>query len=300
MFEIVTFAKNRSEDLQSALSSWFPSATHPGGFAWELATDQLPAEIRVALRKGAVVGWAAFSSDEVRLECAPDEAEAPVLLLDWLLETAGEDPFILVSFADRPLVHRALASSGFAPAPEATPPAGLFHSAVDAQPAIPKGYRIRPMGTGEVPARVEAHRRAWKPVNMSYPADQLQAIDPDAESRFTLDVLRQMQQLRLYDQELDLVVEAPNGSLAGCCTVWLDPVSGWAEIEPLGIVPEHRRKSLAQVLVLEACGLVARRGGRQVFINSAPWPNYSAPWHAYLRAGFTPMERGIQMSNAVR
>lgn len=101
---------------------------------------------------------------------------------------------------------------------------------------------------------------------------------------------------RLYIRDLDLLIEAPDGSPAGCCTVWLDPANGWAEIEPLGIVPEHRNRGLAQALALDACRRVAHHGGHSVFINTAPLPYYRAPWDAYLKAGFTPMGRGIRMS----
>ncbi|MET3801843.1 GNAT superfamily N-acetyltransferase [Clavibacter michiganensis] len=104
-----------------------------------------------------------------------------------------------------------------------------------------------------------------------------------------------MRTAAVYRRDLDLVVEAPDGSLAGTCTAWLDPASGWAELEPLGIVPAHRRRGLAQTLALDVCRRVGELGGHDVLIDASPLPYYRAPWDAYVAAGFTPMERGTRM-----
>lgn len=237
-------------DVQRALSAWFPASTHPGGLAWEAATDQLPERLAVVSSVGDVVGWAACSSDDARVECHPDDTATTDLLTAWLLDTGAR---------------------------------------------APTGYRICPVADGEDTLRLEAHRKAWKPAAMPYSDDILSQIDPHAESRLDEAGLARMQASRLYRRDLDLVIEAPDGSLAGNCTVWLDPASGWAELEPLGIVPEHRRRGLAQVLALDVCRRVGEHGGGAVFINSAPFPSYPAPYYAYVKAGFTPMNRGARM-----
>ena len=65
-----------------------------------------------------------------------------------------------------------------------------------------------------------------------------------------------------------------------------------AEIEPLGIVPDHRRRGLAGALCHGAAERVAARGGRQVYINGAPGTDYPAPAAAYLAAGFRTVRQG--------
>lgn len=80
---------------------------------------------------------------------------------------------------------------------------------------------------------------------------------------------------------------APDGSLAGCCSVWLDPVSGWAELEPPGIVPSHRDLGLAR----EACHITVELGGHSVFINPAPL-SYIAPLGRLPQGGLRLHERG--------
>jgi GNAT superfamily N-acetyltransferase len=80
--------------------------------------------------------------------------------------------------------------------------------------------------------------------------------------------------------------------LAACCIVWWDPAIGVAEVEPLGVVPAHRRLGLAGVLCMEAAARVEARGGHTVYINSSPDPAYPAPNAAYAAAGFRLVERG--------
>ena len=107
----------------------------------------------------------------------------------------------------------------------------------------PEGYRIRCMRIGEEAARVGVHRRAWRPASLPWPPEvDVSGISPAATRRFTAEHFQLLRRTWLYRQDLDLVVEAPDGALAGCCTVWWDPKVGCAEVEPLGVVPRYRRK----------------------------------------------------------
>jgi len=54
-----------------------------------------------------------------------------------------------------------------------------------------------------------------------------------------------------YNDELDLVVEAPDGSFAAFVTVRIDPVTKMAELEPVGTHPDHRGKGLAKAVCAE-------------------------------------------------
>ncbi len=56
---------------------------------------------------------------------------------------------------------------------------------------------------------------------------------------------------QFYIAELDLIAVAPDGTFAGLVTVRIDNVSKLAEIEPLGIHPDHRRLGLANALMSE-------------------------------------------------
>lgn len=282
--------------VQRSLSDMFPASTHPGGLAWEISTGQLPEHLVIAHSSTGVTGWAAFSADDTRLECAPEDDATTAALASWLFEAAAGSQFSIAVHREQHALQQHLISRGFVA--EELALAGLSHPAESAGAHAPSGYRIRPMEDGEQDRRIETHRRAWKPAELPFTDGSGGDIDPNAESRFSSSSLEILQTAPLYRRELDLVVEAPDGSLAGCCTVWLDPVSGWAELEPLGIVATHRGRGLAQALALEACRLTGELGGHSVFINSAPLPYYRAPWDAYRKAGFTPMNRGTRMTQA--
>ncbi|WP_052129219.1 GNAT family N-acetyltransferase [Clavibacter michiganensis] len=284
-------------DIGRALSAWFPASTHPGGFAWEASTGQLPERMAMVRdAAGALIGWAGFSADDARVECAPGDDATTDLLAAWVLDAAGDARASVAVHRGQDRLRGILAARGFVD--EAVPLAGLRHPARDTGARPPAGYRIRPVADGEEQAKVETHRRAWKPVELPFTDGSGDGIDPDAESRFDADGYAAMRAADVYRRDLDLVIEAPDGSLAGTCTAWLDPASGWAELEPLGIVPAHRRRGLAQILALDVCRRVGELGGHDVFINASPLPYYRAPWDAYVAAGFTPMERGARMRSA--
>ena len=75
---------------------------------------------------------------------------------------------------------------------------------------------------------------------------------------------------------------------------WRPVTMPWpAEIEPLGVVPEHRRIGLASALCLQVAAQVAAHGGDLVYINTGPNPDYPAPAATYVTVGFevTPRDR---------
>jgi GNAT superfamily N-acetyltransferase len=71
-----------------------------------------------------------------------------------------------------------------------------------------------------------------------------------------------------YRPELDLYVVAPDGEFASFCIAWWDARNRIASLEPVGTVPEHRRKGLARAVVLEAIRRVAALGAEEVFVGS--------------------------------
>ena len=54
-----------------------------------------------------------------------------------------------------------------------------------------------------------------------------------------------------YNDELDLVVEAPDGSFGAFVTVRIDPTTKMTELEPVGTHPDHRGKGLAKAVCAE-------------------------------------------------
>lgn len=288
----------RPEDTRAlellARRSW-PMGTHPGGLGWQSATEDMPRPMAVAERDGEVVAWAGVTGanaisehTRITLEGAATDPEAGAALLEWALARTEGETHLPIFHGDEEL--RSLAEkAGFAH--EGALDTWMRRAATEESPSLPEGYVVRPVREGEEEARVECHRLAWKPADLPWP-ESVGPVDPSLNSRFSLAYYDATRASLLYDPELDLVVQAPDGSLAACCVVWLDAESGTSEVEPLGVVPAHRRRGLAAALVLEACSLTARRGGDRVFINTAPNPLYPAPARTYAKVGFEEVDRG--------
>lgn len=288
----------RPEDARAlellARRSW-PTGTHPGGLGWQLATEDMPRPMAVAERDGEVVAWAGVTGanaisehTRITLEGAAADPEAGAALLEWASARTEGETHLPVFHGDEEL--RSLAEkAGFAH--EGALDTWMRRAATEESPPLPAGYVIRPVREGEEDARVECHRLAWKPADLPWP-ESVGTVDPSLNSRFSRAYYESARASLLYDPELDLVVQAPDGSPAAGCVVWFDEENGASEVEPLGVVPAHRRRGLAAALVLEACSLTARRGGDRVFINTAPNPLYPAPAKTYAKVGFEEVDRG--------
>jgi ribosomal protein S18 acetylase RimI-like enzyme len=243
------------------------------------------------VRGGRVVGWAGVARGDIGVHGATADAAAGRRLLQWALRAAGDrDLRIPVAHGDDALAAL-VAEAGFAP-DSADPVTGMFRAAAGDAPVWPEGYGVRAARPDEDGDRVAVHRAAWRPADMPWAPHVLDRVDPAATSGFTPDRLARVRRALLFDPDLDLVVAAPDGSLAACATVWWDPRSGCAELEPVGVVPAHRRRGLAAALARQACVEVARRGGREVFVNTWHMDEYPAPAAAYRSAGFGVVERG--------
>lgn len=114
---------------------------------------------------------------------------------------------------------------------------------------IAPGYRVRSLGgVDELPARSWASWRAFHP------------DEPD-EAYQGWEWYLNIQRCPLYRRDLDIVAEAPDGSIAGFCTVWYDDVTRAGYFEPVGIMPEHQRRGLGRAVMVEALRRLERLGG---------------------------------------
>jgi GNAT superfamily N-acetyltransferase len=276
--------------VQRLASRLWPHGSHPGGLGWEAATDQLPAE-KVLAEDDAIVGWAGVTGGELIVQADPASRAVAAALLDWAIAAAREVDLTVQVPDGAEMLRTVVTEAGFVLRPDTEPLVGMFRRASREGPRLPGGYRVRGIGDAEATERVRVHRAAWRPATMPWPAGTA-PVSADATSRFTAAHFEQVRRTWLYDPALDLVIEAPDGSLAACCTAWWDPAISCAEIEPLGVVPEHRRKGLASALCMEVAAQIAARGGDQVFINVGPRRDYPAPAATYVTVGFAAIPRG--------
>lgn len=276
-------------ELAAVARRRWPLGRHPGGLGWEVATDQLPEVVEVFRTGDELDGWAGIERPgSLVVEADPGAVGAA---LGRAIE-AAEGPVLQVHVAER---DEAMASAAAAAGFVATSPwYGMWRSAsvADRPTEVAGGCVVRAVRADERDARIEVHRRAWRPADLPWHPDHRPPTSPDATSGFDEARFARVEAQPLYDRALDLVVESPGGELVACCTAWLDPELGVAEIEPLGVVPTHRRIGLAGALCLEVSARVAERGGREVFINSGPRVEYPANGGAYAKAGFEARVRG--------
>jgi ribosomal protein S18 acetylase RimI-like enzyme len=139
---------------------------------------------------------------------------------------------------------------------------------------LPAGYRLRSLGEEpELPARSWASWRAFHP----------SAPDSEYEGR---EWYRNIQRAPLYRRDLDLVAVAPDGEIAGFCTLWYDDYTRSGSYEPVGVRPEHQRRGLGKALMLEGLRRLQRLGATNAFVSS-----YEPAAHAlYASAGFAEFD----------
>lgn len=134
-------------------------------------------------------------------------------------------------------------------------------------PALPAGFTLRTLrGMDEVAAYAELHRAAFESTSMT------------PEWRATT------LQMPTYRPELDLVIEAPDGGLAGFCVGWLESARQLAQIEPIGVHPRFQQHGLARVLLLEILHRFKQHGARKAIVETDM--DRSPARHAYGAAGF--------------
>jgi GNAT superfamily N-acetyltransferase len=287
--------------MQRLASRCWPRGLHPGGLGWSQATHQLADEIAlIEGPDGELQGWAGVSQPgSLSLQVAADRPEARAELIEWLVGTA-QGPEMSVDVYDDETLQE-FVQRGFV---LTSPPFGYYRmgqpglgvAVDDVSRTALNGYVIRNVQSGESDERVAVHRAAWRPADLPFHPDHQPSLDESPSSSFTLDSYRQVQRAALYDISFDLVAIARDGSFAGCCIGWFDPATGWAEIEPLGVVPAHRRRGLALALCAETARRVAHSGGHHLFINTGPSAMYPAPYEAYQKAGFTPFIRSTTLN----
>jgi len=118
---------------------------------------------------------------------------------------------------------------------------------------LPKGYKIRQ-------AVVEQDFEQYRAVQVS--------VFPHC-SNMTRNLLKIYSEAEFYVPELDLVVVASDGTFAAFATGRIDPISKLAEVEPVGVHPDHRRKGLAKAVVLECIRRLQKHNAKAIVILGA-------------------------------
>jgi ribosomal protein S18 acetylase RimI-like enzyme len=259
---------------------------HLGDLTWGLYQHEpeaaWPKTVAIFERDGAPVAFGILWLPQT-LQCSVHPAHRHVevydALLDWFETAAGDDLDggldVQLLESDETL-REALERRGWVPNPEAAVFEHRVRSLVEPveAPELPEGYVLRHVGPDDVERRVEVHRAAFHPSKVTVPA------------------YLALRELPPYRADLDLVVEAPDGSFAAYALVWLDEENGVGELEPVGTHPAHQRLGLGKAVCQEAARRLRALGARHAVVYSL------AGYHSgrlYESAGFTHVDRHIEL-----
>jgi predicted N-acetyltransferase YhbS len=151
---------------------------------------------------------------------------------------------------------KALTEAGFLPSGEMVVSSWLAAADRPPIPELPPGYRLT--------SRAEQPDRPHHLV-----------------ARNGRHVAARLQRCSLYRPELDLVVTAPDGRVAGYGLFWADPVTHVGLVEPMRTEDEFQRHGIASYVLAAGLDLLAAHGCDRLKVsNDIP---------LYLRAGFRPL-----------
>jgi len=229
-----------------------------GDLVWWYASSwpvELPDRLRLWQVDGQTVGWSWFDGESLDYaawsgDAASDRAiERAILALavDDATARASRDEGTGVVDAwaaqDDPATRSLLGGLGFVALGGSAPGHARLSQfqrtvgpddTIDDRP-LPAGYRIRSFaGRPEADARVAAHRAAFAP------------------SKMRVEKYERLLSAADYRIDDDLVVEAPDGSIASFAIAWWDPIARVGELEPVGTDPEHQRRGLSAALLCHA------------------------------------------------
>lgn len=105
-------------------------------------------------------------------------------------------------------------------------------------------------GEKEGERRVAVHRDAFAPSRMTIAKHRAVMVSPT------------------YRRDLDLVVEAPEGSFAAFTIVWHDVINQIGLFEPVGTHSGHRRRGLGRAIMADGLRRLADLGATTAFVGT--------------------------------
>lgn len=91
-----------------------------------------------------------------------------------------------------------------------------------------------------------------------------------------------LRECSLYDPDLDLAVEAADGSMAGYALFWFDRLTLVGLLEPMRVEEAYQRRGLARMLLTNGLDRLARKGAHRLKVGYGT----DAAQDLYLGAGF--------------
>jgi ribosomal protein S18 acetylase RimI-like enzyme len=261
---------------------WTGSSWHIGDIPWgrrqHIGRDpEWPTAVWE--RDGEVLAWGWVRlPDHLDLAVHPDHPELADEVLAWFREVALSDHVSAYALDSEPHLIAAFRAAGLRETADPHFMCRYHHDLVALDlPAVPEGFTLRPVrGDEDVPRRVDVHRSAFHP------------------SRVTVESYANVRGSWPYREDLDWVVEAPDGRFAAFCLIWWDEVNGAGELEPVGTHRDFRRLGLARAACLGAMHRLRELGASGAVVNSLGSPDNPGPRSLYLSLGFADHSRTVK------
>ena len=246
----------------------------PAGIEWWYASswpDPLESHLRLWTAADEVVAWSWHDGGEVEWMAWTGDRDLDRTVVEAILEDAlaATPDAALGTWSDEgdSDTVEILTRHGFVPHGRRL--SQWQHRAAQPLPPVrlPPGHTVRGLrGPAELGARVDVHRAAFAP------------------SRLSVEKYERLLTLPHYRFEDDLVVEAPDGSLAAFALGWWDPVARVGEFEPVGTHPDHQRRGLARAVLAHGLARFMSLGAVVVQVYSDA--DDPGPEALYASAGF--------------
>jgi ribosomal protein S18 acetylase RimI-like enzyme len=260
-----------TEFASGATAARWPSRSYlqPGDMIWQLFAANSPAwweNIHLWEDDHGLAAYAIFEPPlDLEFDVRPDiSIDGPLTrdLLGWaesrrrtVAHPGGDDlpiayqplgqGVLMTAVLDSDTARiRVLNNMGF----EKHPQHGVCYRRSLAEPVdvpLPDGARVRHATDADIAERAELHRDAWSVWG---------------KSRFSESAYRLLRDTPGYDEELDVVVEAPDGRLVSYCIAWADQANGIGHFEPVGARPAYTGKGYGRAAVLEGLRRLRARG----------------------------------------
>jgi ribosomal protein S18 acetylase RimI-like enzyme len=138
---------------------------------------------------------------------------------------------------------------------------------------LPEGYTLRTM---------RAHPDDWQAMANLLNAAFKRTIHSAQE-------YHNFQRAPIYRPELDIVIEAPDGTLAATAGLTAHERESFAVVEPVCTHPDHQQRGLARAAISEGLRRVQAMGIQMAYIGA--WHANPAANNTYEKLGFTYVER---------
>ena len=257
------------------------SRWHLGDIAWDLGLapgGEPDSRMSFWAREGEIVGWGWLRlPSTLALLVDPSHTDRLVDEIgDWATEVAGAPVSVGVLETEKELIEP-LIRQGRQPGL----PGHFFLnmqrelSNLPPVPHVPPGFTVRPVEPGDLSARAGLHRAVWTPA-------------------LTDEIFAAISARWPYRRELDWVAVAPDGQLVSYVLGWYDDVNRVGEFEPVGTLPQYRRRGLSRAVGISLLHAFRDAGAQRALVYARGDDEYPIPRQTYAALGFRTHGRVVQ------